>query len=60
MRVREDVARLLDDVHGGTAIEYGLIAFIVSLAGAAALSQLGGYVDGSLQSALALMNSAGG
>lgn len=60
MRVREEVARLLDDVHGGTAIEYGLIAFIVSLAAVAAMIHLGGFVDDSLQNAVALMNSSGG
>lgn len=51
-----NMIRFLKDEEGATAIEYGLIAALVSVAAIASLQALGGQLDtlfASIQSALA-------
>ena len=62
--MRNLMAKLYADISGATAIEYGLIAALVSVAAIGALSLMGGSLDtmftavsGQLDSAVSAMPS---
>lgn len=48
--------KLLRDTRGGAAIEYVLVASLISIAAIAAFNSLGGSVDGKFQSVEGSMN----
>lgn len=52
--------RLLEDESGATAIEYGLIAALVSVAAIAALTAMGGSLKALFEAVSAALNSAVG
>ncbi len=46
MRIRSDLLNFIKDAHGATAIEYGLIAALISVALIAILSSTGQRASG--------------
>ncbi len=52
------IARLQADVSGATAIEYGLIAALVSVASIGALSLMGGSLDTMFTAVSGQLNTA--
>ena len=50
--------RFIDDESGATAIEYGLIAALVSVAGITALQSLGSSLSGLFTSVSSTVNTA--
>ena len=50
--------RFLKDESGATAIEYGLIAALVSIAAMAALNMLGGTLDGKFRQINGALNGS--
>ncbi len=42
------IRKMLKDIKGATAIEYGLIAALIAVAAIAAMSQLGGQLNNTL------------
>lgn len=53
------IARLIEDESGATAIEYGLIAALVSVAVLAILSTLGGQLQETFQNISDELTAAG-
>jgi pilus assembly protein Flp/PilA len=51
--------RMLKDVKGATAIEYGLIAALIAVAAIAAMSQLGSQLNNTLTKVKTEMASTG-
>lgn len=49
--------KLIADEHGATAIEYGLIAALISVAAITAMSGLGGQLKGTFNTTSSAMKS---
>ena len=56
--MKTQFARFLKDQSGATAIEYGLIAALVSVAAIAALTALGSALDGIFSTVSTQLNNA--
>ena len=60
MMILDTVKKLMADESGATAIEYGLIAALVSIAGVTALTEMGSSLRQMFQHVASEMNMAAG